>query len=145
MNRPTAIYSAAQVRALDTWEIEKRRVPGFTLMTRAAEGALKVLRARWPQAKRVAVVCGAGNNGGDGYVLARLARSAGLKAMVLAAGPRQAPPAIRACAKRSGSPPVAACTRSADALSGGDDGGCAALSLRKPFETGNPGGGGCVP
>jgi len=87
MNRPTAIYSAAQVRALDAWEIEKRRVPGFTLMTRAAEGALKVLRGRWPQAKRLAVVCGAGNNGGDGYVLARLARAAGLDALVLAAAP----------------------------------------------------------
>ena len=87
MNRPTAIYSAAQVRALDAWEIEKRRVPGFTLMTRAAEGALKVLRGRWPQAKRVAVVCGAGNNGGDGYVLARLARAAVLEALVFAAAP----------------------------------------------------------
>lgn len=87
MNRPTAIYSAAQVRALDAWEIEKRRVPGFTLMTRAAEGALKILRARWPQARRVAVVCGAGNNGGDGYVLARLARLVGLEALVLAAAP----------------------------------------------------------
>ena len=87
MNRPTAIYSAAQVRALDAWEVEKRRVPAYTLMTRAAEGALKILRARWPQAKRVAVVCGAGNNGGDGYVLARLARQAGLEALVLAAAP----------------------------------------------------------
>jgi hydroxyethylthiazole kinase-like uncharacterized protein yjeF len=87
MNRPTAIYSAAQVRALDAWEIEKRRVSGFTLMTRAAEGALKILRARWPQAKRLAVVCGAGNNGGDGYVLALLAQRAGLEALVLAAAP----------------------------------------------------------
>jgi NAD(P)H-hydrate epimerase len=87
MNRPTAIYSAAQVRALDAWEIQKRRTPSFTLMTRAAEGALSVLRARWPQVKRLAVVCGAGNNGGDGYVLARLARAAGLEALVLAAAP----------------------------------------------------------
>ncbi len=87
MHRPTAIYSAAQVRALDAWEIEKRRVPGFTLMTRAAESALRILTARWPQAKRIAVVCGAGNNGGDGYVLARLARAAGLDALVLAAAP----------------------------------------------------------
>jgi NAD(P)H-hydrate epimerase len=87
MNRPTAIYSAAQARALDAWEIEKRRVPGFTLMTRAAEAALKILVARWPQARRVAVVCGAGNNGGDGYVFARLARAAGLDALVLAGAP----------------------------------------------------------
>lgn len=87
MNRPTAIYSAAQVRALDAWEIEKRLVPSFTLMTRAAEGALRILRARWPQARRLAVVCGGGNNGGDGYVLARLAKQAGLDALVLATVP----------------------------------------------------------
>jgi len=86
-NKPTAIYSAAQVRALDAFEIEKRRVPSYTLMTRAAEGALKLLRARWPQARRVAVVCGAGNNGGDGYVLARLAQASGLETLVLAAVP----------------------------------------------------------
>ena len=46
MSRPTAIYSAAQVRALDAFEIEKRRVPGFTLMTRAAESALKARKHR---------------------------------------------------------------------------------------------------
>ena len=75
LNKSTAIYSPAQVRALDAYEIEKRCVPGFTLMTRAAEAALELLRARWPQAQRVTVVCGAGNNGGDGYVLARLAQA----------------------------------------------------------------------
>jgi hydroxyethylthiazole kinase-like uncharacterized protein yjeF len=84
MNRPTAIYSAAQVRALDAWEIEQRRVPSFTLMTRAAESALRILRARWPQVRSLSVVCGGGNNGGDGYVLARLARAAGLEARVFA-------------------------------------------------------------
>ncbi len=87
MNRPTAIYSAAQVRALDTYEIEHRHVPSYALMTRAAEGALKILRARWSQARRIAVVCGGGNNGGDGYVLARLARAVGLDALVLATVP----------------------------------------------------------
>ena len=87
MNRPTALYSAAQVRALDSYEIEKRGVPSYTLMTRAAEGSLRILRARWPQARRLVVVCGAGNNGGDGYVLARLAREEGLESLVLAAAP----------------------------------------------------------
>jgi ADP-dependent NAD(P)H-hydrate dehydratase / NAD(P)H-hydrate epimerase len=121
MNRPTAIYSVAQVRALDAWEIEKRRVPGFTLMTRAAEGALKLLRARWPQSRRVAVVCGAGNNGGDGYVLARLAQAAGLEALVLAATP---PDRLSGDARRAQEEWLAAGGHAhpfaADALSGSD-------------------------
>src|SRR5262245_66229240 len=126
MNRPTAIYSAAQVRALDAFEIEKRRVPGFTLMTRAAQAALDLLRARWPEAKRLAVVCGAGNNGGDGYVLARLARAAGLEALVLAATP---PDRLTGDARRAQDEWVAAGGTAhpfaAAALAGGDviDGG----------------------
>jgi len=121
MNRPTAIYSAAQVRALDAFEIEKRRVPGYTLMTRAAEAALKLLRARWPQARRVAVVCGAGNNGGDGYVLARLAQAAGLETLVFAATP---PDKLGGDARRAQEEWLAAGGRAhpfeADALSGCD-------------------------
>jgi ADP-dependent NAD(P)H-hydrate dehydratase / NAD(P)H-hydrate epimerase len=121
MSRPTAIYSAAQVRALDAWEIDKRRVPAFTLMTRAAEGALKVLRGRWPQARRVAVVCGAGNNGGDGYVLARLCQAAGLEVLVLAATP---PDKLIGDARRAQEECLAAGGRAhpfvADALSGCD-------------------------
>jgi NAD(P)H-hydrate epimerase len=121
MNRPTAIFTAAQVRALDAFEIEKRRVPGYTLMTRAAEGALKLLRGRWPQAKRIAVVCGAGNNGGDGYVFARLAQAAGLEALVLAATP---PDKLTGDARRAQAEWLAAGGRAhpfvADALSGCD-------------------------
>ena len=125
MNRPlaksTAIYSAAQVRALDAYEIEKRRVPGFTLMTRAAEAALTLLRARWPQARRVAVVCGAGNNGGDGYVLARLAQAAGFEVLVLAAA---SPDKLTGDARRAQEEWLAAGGRAhpfaADALSGSD-------------------------
>jgi ADP-dependent NAD(P)H-hydrate dehydratase / NAD(P)H-hydrate epimerase len=121
MSRPTAIYSASQVRALDAFEIKNRNVPGYTLMTRAAEGALKILRARWPQAKRVAVVCGGGNNGGDGYVLARLAQAAGLDAMVLAATP---PDSLTGDARRAQDDWLAAGGPAhpfaADALAGGD-------------------------
>src|SRR3954452_24584349 len=119
MNRPTAIYSSSQVRELD--RNEQRNVPGFTLMTRAAEAALQILRARWPQAKRVAVVCGGGNNGGDGYVLARLARAAGLDAQVLAATP---PDALTGDARRAQEEWVAAGGAAhpfaGDALAGAD-------------------------
>ncbi len=121
MNRPTAIYSAAQVRALDAWEIEKRLVPSFTLMTRAAEGALRILRARWPQARRLAVVCGGGNNGGDGFVLARLAKQAGLETLVLATVP---PDKLGGDARRAQAEWLAAGGAAhpfaADALSGSD-------------------------
>ena len=79
-----AVYSAEQVRALDRLASETHGISGYTLMTRAAEAALRVLRAEWPAARKVLVCCGAGNNGGDGYVLARLAAAAGLRVCVIA-------------------------------------------------------------
>jgi ADP-dependent NAD(P)H-hydrate dehydratase / NAD(P)H-hydrate epimerase len=85
MALPIALYSAAQVRALDAHAIETLRIPGYTLMKRAGEAALRYLRTRWPMAHRVVIVCGSGNNGGDGYVLARFAQAAGLTVAVLSA------------------------------------------------------------
>ena len=121
MNRPTAIYTAAQVRALDAFEIEQRQVPSFTLMTRASEGAFRILRARWPQARRIVVVCGGGNNGGDGYVLARLAQAAGLQVQVLATVP---PDRLEGDARRAQAEWLAAGGNAqifaADALAGAD-------------------------
>lgn len=84
---PTAIYTAEQVRALDDAAIHEHGIPGYALMCRAGEAALAVLRARWPEARGVAVLCGAGNNAGDGYVVARLARAAGLSVNVEAVVP----------------------------------------------------------
>jgi len=80
------LYTVAQVRALDRRAIEVLGVPGFELMRRAAWAALSSLRRHWPQAQRIAVHCGPGNNGGDGFLLAALAREAGLHVDVLALG-----------------------------------------------------------
>ncbi len=87
MALPVAIYTQAQIRALDSYAIGERGVPGYTLMKRAAEASLRALRTRWPTAMRVVVFCGSGNNGGDGYALARYARAAGLEVRAVAVSP----------------------------------------------------------
>ncbi|MDT8448886.1 MAG: NAD(P)H-hydrate dehydratase [Wenzhouxiangellaceae bacterium] len=78
------LYRADQVRELDRRAIEDCGIPGYTLMQRAGGAVFRVLRARWPEASRVLVCCGGGNNGGDGYVVARLAHEAGLEVRVIA-------------------------------------------------------------
>jgi NAD(P)H-hydrate epimerase len=81
---PRAVYTAAAVRGFDSLASTRWQIPTYELMRRAGEGALRSLRARWPAAGRVLVYCGPGNNGGDGYVLALLAKAAGLDARVAA-------------------------------------------------------------
>ena len=80
------LYTAAQTRELDRLAIEVAGIPGYTLMTRAGEAGWERLRAHWPAARALTVVCGSGNNGGDGFVLARLARNAGWQVQVLQLG-----------------------------------------------------------
>ncbi len=83
---PHNLYRAAQVRELDRIAIEEFAVPGEVLMTRAGQAAFAALRAHWPDSRSIVVLCGTGNNGGDGYVVARLAREAGLDVTVLQLG-----------------------------------------------------------
>lgn len=85
VHRPQ-LYSATQVRELDRRAIEDGGIPGYTLMRRAAQAAFDALRAHWPHARAVAVLCGPGNNGGDGYELARIACAAGLQVQVASVG-----------------------------------------------------------
>ena len=54
----------------------------YALMCRAGEAAFQQLVSQWPDARRILVLCGTGNNGGDGWVLARLAHNAGLECQV---------------------------------------------------------------
>lgn len=84
---PTTIYDAAGVRALDRCAIERQGIPGYTLMCRAGAALLTTLEAEFPACSRLLVVCGAGNNAGDGYVLARLAREEGYHVVVAALVP----------------------------------------------------------
>src|SRR6202451_4079612 len=85
MALPIGLYSTAQVRALDAHAVNVLQIPGYTLMKRAGEAALRYMRTRWPMSHRIVIVCGGGNNAGDGYVLGRFAQAAGLTVTLMAA------------------------------------------------------------
>ncbi|MGE8067401.1 NAD(P)H-hydrate dehydratase [Pseudomonas sp. NPDC089569] len=85
---PDALYSAAQVRGLDA-SLIAAGTPGFELMQRAARATWRALVRQWPAAAELTVVAGHGNNAGDGYLVAVLAKRAGWSVQVLAAGDPQ--------------------------------------------------------
>ncbi len=101
-----ALPDAGEQRALDGWAIEQLAIPGLRLMERAGVG-LADLAAELVPSGLIAVVCGPGNNGGDGYVAARVLRDRGRDVRVLAlAPPEQLRGDARANAERLlGEPP----------------------------------------
>lgn len=74
----TALYTAEQVRAIDRVAIDDLGIPGPELMRRAASAAFALLRRRWPQARRLLLLAGVGNNGGDAFLLGVLALRDGM-------------------------------------------------------------------
>lgn len=76
------IYTPAAVRELDRIAIEEQGIAGYELMSRAARVSLQAIMQRFPRARRWLILCGGGNNAGDGYVLARLATAAGMQVTV---------------------------------------------------------------
>lgn len=80
----TALYRGADVRELDRRAMAAEGVDAWALMQRAASALYDNLRRFHPSARRVLVLCGGGNNGGDGYALASIAREAGLEVTVCA-------------------------------------------------------------
>jgi NAD(P)H-hydrate epimerase len=85
----TPLLDAETMRALDRWAIDERGVDGLDLMERAGAGVARAVERVTPEG-RVSVVCGKGNNGGDGLVAARLLRDAGRTVSVLcASSPRE--------------------------------------------------------
>ncbi|MGA9421679.1 MAG: NAD(P)H-hydrate dehydratase [Rhodanobacteraceae bacterium] len=86
LERSTALYTAEQARSIDRSAIERCKIQGYTLMERAADSAFACLRRRWPQARRIGVAAGPGNNGGDAFLLARAALRDGFDVRLVAVG-----------------------------------------------------------
>lgn len=80
---PRNLYRAEQVRKLDQIAIEEFGIPGFNLMRTAAAVAFNALLEKWPQARHLQVFTGSGNNAGDGFIVAGLAREMGISAEVI--------------------------------------------------------------
>jgi NAD(P)H-hydrate epimerase len=83
---PIDLYTADHTRALEQRVIEQLGISGGELMARAGKATLATIQHRWPLAKHLLIVCGMGNNGGDGYELARQAQEKGYQVTVLQIG-----------------------------------------------------------
>ncbi|MDE0037513.1 MAG: NAD(P)H-hydrate dehydratase [Gammaproteobacteria bacterium] len=87
MRQPTRnVFTASEVRAFDRRAIDEFSIPGIRLMHRAGRRAFDEVRRRWPNARALAVICGSGNNAGDGYVVAGCAKDAGFDVQLLPVG-----------------------------------------------------------
>jgi ADP-dependent NAD(P)H-hydrate dehydratase / NAD(P)H-hydrate epimerase len=82
----TPLLDAETMRGVDRWAIETRGVPSLDLMERAGAGVTRTVERLVPDGP-AAVVCGKGNNGGDGLVVARLLREAGRSVTVVCTAP----------------------------------------------------------
>ena len=82
------VTTAAEMRELDRSAIETYGIPGVVLMENAGAQVARILWQEYPalQAQRVAVLCGRGNNGGDGFVLARYLHTMGVSVSVFIIG-----------------------------------------------------------
>jgi len=78
---PNKLYLAEQVREMDRMAIEDYDIPGIDLMRKAGQVVFELIQQQYAN-DEIVVFCGAGNNAGDGYVIAKLAKQAGLKVNV---------------------------------------------------------------
>ncbi len=89
LSLPRILYGAGHIRAIEPVLAQRLGIPLYQVMEAAGAEAWKRLRQTWPDAKRLLVLCGGGNNAGDGYVLARLAHRAGLTVQLYQHRPSQ--------------------------------------------------------
>lgn len=94
------LLTAAEMKAIETAAMDADAVTGLTLMGRAGAGVVSAIVQHWPDLaagqRRAIILCGPGNNGGDGFVIARLLYEAGWRVEVFFFGhPGRLPPDAR--------------------------------------------------
>lgn len=82
-NLPSELYFVEKVIQLEQLTIRESGISGYTLMRRAGQSVFDIIRKKFPYATNLLILCGAGNNAGDGYVVARLASQAGYTVTVV--------------------------------------------------------------
>lgn len=89
----TQIVTSAQMRAIERAAMDAAEVSGLNLMEQAGYGVFDAILAKWPalaeRAHNARVLCGPGNNGGDGFVIARLLQARGWQVEVMLLGDPQ--------------------------------------------------------
>jgi hydroxyethylthiazole kinase-like uncharacterized protein yjeF len=82
------VMTRDEVRAFDAFAINELGIPGVVLMENAGRGCTEVIQAKLAgrEDAKVCIFCGTGNNGGDGYVIARHLRNAGVEVVVVVCG-----------------------------------------------------------
>ena len=84
------LYTADQTRNLDNLAIENagwtEKSFGYDLMKRAGASVTHFITSTWPETKNMVVFCGVGNNGGDGYIIAKLSNECGINVKVIQLG-----------------------------------------------------------
>ncbi|MGR3652231.1 MAG: NAD(P)H-hydrate dehydratase [Roseovarius sp.] len=134
----TNLLTAAQMRAVETAAIESGAATGLELMVRAGRGVVEAAFAHWPDLarapQRASVLCGPGNNGGDGFVVARVLKEWGWDVQTFLLGdPERLPPDARANHRRWSAVGV---TRPIDDARAAEATGDAALVVDALFGTG---------
>lgn len=104
---PARLYCTDTLRAIDRQAQQLPGVDAHVLMQRAAHAAWQAARRRWPDARHITVLCGPGNNGGDGWILAGLASADGCAVRIHAAPPHDRASAAARRARAECSLPVA--------------------------------------
>ncbi|MBB72311.1 MAG: bifunctional ADP-dependent NAD(P)H-hydrate dehydratase/NAD(P)H-hydrate epimerase [Legionellales bacterium] len=79
---PDELYPVSEIRRAEQWAINDADISEDELMARAGLSAFELIQVMYPDSEDITIVCGPGNNGGDGYVLAHLAEEAGLAVQI---------------------------------------------------------------